>query len=146
METSPSLSLLEIRKTLNADPQSVFDALTQRDQLNQWFYAMEKGSAVTEVDLRVGGHYSIGMIDEAGETVATPHGEFLEIDPPHKLSMTWKTTGFVDYSILTFELKPVEEGTELILTHELPDPTVDAHRQGWGSCLANLETLLNSEA
>ena len=143
METSPSLSRLEIRKKLPADPQAVFEALTQTNQLNQWFYAMDKGSAQTEIDLRVGGQYSIGMINEAGETVATPCGEFLEIDPPHKLSMTWKTDGFVDHSILTFELRAIDDGTELTLTHELPEPTVEPHRQGWGTCLAHLETLLN---
>ena len=143
MDTSPSLSLLEIRKTFKADPQTIFDALTQTDQLNQWFYAMDEGSAKTEVDLRVGGKYTIGMINDEGETVATPYGEFLEIDPPTKLSMTWKTEGFVDHSILTFELKALDEGTELILTHELPEATVEPHRQGWASCLSNLHALLN---
>ena len=54
METSPSLSLLEIRKTLKADPQTVFDALTQTDQLNQWFYAMEEGSAKVTLDISNG--------------------------------------------------------------------------------------------
>ena len=82
------------------------------------------------------------MINEAGETVATPYGEILEIDPPHKLSMTWITDGFVDHSILTFELKPIEGGTELTLTHALPEQTIEPHRQGWGTCLAHLESLL----
>ncbi len=142
METPPPLSLLEIRKTLNADPQTIFDALTQTEKLNQWFYAMDEGRAKTAMDLQVGGKYTIGMINDAGETVATPYGEILEIDPPHKISMTWKTDGFVDHSILTFSLEAVEGGTELTLTHELPQPTVDPHRQGWGSCLAHLESLL----
>ena len=142
MDTTPSLTLLEIRKTLSADPQTIFDALTQTGQLNQWFYAMDEGRAETEVDLRVGGKYSIGMVNDQGETVATPHGEFLEIDPPHKLSMTWKTDGFVEHSILTFQLTAKDEGTELVLTHELPESTVEPHRQGWATCLNHLQSLL----
>lgn len=144
MDTKPSLTLLEIRKTLKADPQTIFDALTQTDKLNQWFFAMDGGSAETEIDLRKGGKYSIGMINDGGETVATPYGEFLVIEPPHKLSMTWKTDGFVDYSILTFELTPTQNGTELVLTHELPEPTIEPHRQGWATCLTHLKTLIQN--
>jgi uncharacterized protein YndB with AHSA1/START domain len=142
METTPSLSLLEIRKTLSADRQTVFNALTKPEQLNQWMYAMDEGSAQVDMDLRVGGKYSVAMINPAAETVATPYGEILEIDPPNKLSMTWITDGFVAHSILTFELREVGEGTELTLRHELPDPAIEAHNGGWNTCLQNLETLL----
>ncbi|MDA0350465.1 MAG: SRPBCC domain-containing protein [Verrucomicrobia bacterium] len=142
MDTSQSLSLLEIRKTLAADPQTVFNALSKPELLNQWMYAMDEGSARTEVDLQVGGKYSVAMINQAGETVATPYGKFIEIDPPHKLSMTWITDGFVDYSLLTFELKEVDGGTELTLRHELPETTVEDHRGGWTNCLQHLNSIL----
>ena len=138
-----SLSLLEIRKTLSADPQSVFDALTQPELMNQWFYAMDDGSAKVEMDLVPGGNYSVAMINPAGENVATPYGEILEVDPPNKLSMTWKTDGFVDHSILTFSLKPTNEGTEITIRHELPEATIEAHTGGWNTCMSNLEKALS---
>ena len=142
MKAPQSLNLLEIRKTLSADPQAVFNALTQVEFLNQWFYAMDEGSAKTEVDLKPGGKYSIAMINKEGESVATPYGEFLEIDPPKKLSMTWITDGFVDHSVLTFILKEVEGGTEITLSHELPEPAIEPHRGGWATCFEHLETIL----
>jgi uncharacterized protein YndB with AHSA1/START domain len=142
MDTSQSLSLLEIRKTLPADLQTVFNALTKPEFLNQWMYAMDEGSARTEVDLQTGGKYSVAMINKDGETVATPFGEFIEIDSPYKLSMTWITEGFVDHSVLTFELKEVEGGTELTLRHELPKSTVEDHRGGWTNCLQHLNSIL----
>ena len=143
MSTKSPLTLLEIKKILPSDVDTVFKALTEVEFLNRWFYAMDTGSANCLVDLRPGGKYSMAMINQAGETVATPHGEFLEIDPPHQLSMTWITEGFVEYSILSFKLKPMGDKTELTLTHELPQAAVEPHRAGWATCLAHLQSMLN---
>ena len=141
MDSSQSLSLLEVRKTMSAAPQAVFDALTQPEQMNQWFFAMEEGSAQTEVDLQTGGKYSVAMINKDGETVATPYGEFLEIDPPHKLSMTWITDGFVEHSVLTFEINEIDGGSEVTIRHELPAPAIEPHRGGWTTCLEHLSSI-----
>jgi uncharacterized protein YndB with AHSA1/START domain len=52
----------------------------------------------------------------------------------------------VEGSVVTVELRDVDGGTELTLTHELPpDPQVrSGHEEGWHGCLANLERLLQS--
>ena len=142
MNSPQALTLLEIRKSFKSDSQTIFAALTKPEFLNQWFYAMDEGSAHAEIDLVPGGKYSIAMIDTAGKTVAKPYGEILEIDPPRLLSMTWITDGFVDHSILTFELKEVDGTTELTLRHELPQSAIEPHRGGWTTCLDHLLSIL----
>ena len=139
MDTKDTLTLLEVRKIVKADPAQVFEALTQPDKMNQWMYGMDEGRAEVECDVRPGGKYVLKMIRPDGEVAYAPHGKYLEVDPPHKLSMTWSSEGFVDHSVLSFELSQVDTGTEIILRHELPEFTVADHRDGWTTCLSHCE-------
>ncbi len=139
MDTNNTLTLLEVRKTVKADPAQVFEALTQPEQMNQWMYGMDEGRAEVECDLRQGGKFVLKMIRPDGEVAYAPEGKYLEIDPPRKLSMTWSSEGFIDHSVLSFELSAVDGGTEIILRHELPEFTVADHRDGWTTCLNHCE-------
>ena len=143
MENNITLTQLEVRKTVSTDRDRVFKALTQPELMNQWMYGMDEGRAEVENNLRPGGAYSLKMIRPDGEVAYAPHGEYLEIDPPNKISMTWISEGFVDYSILSFELKKVDSGTEIILRHELPEFTVADHRDGWITCLGHCEKFFS---
>ncbi|QXD25629.1 SRPBCC domain-containing protein [Opitutia bacterium ISCC 51] len=100
---------------------------------------MDEGHAKVEYDLRPGGKYVLKMIRPDGEIAYAPEGKYLEIDPPRKLSMTWSSEGFIDHSVLSFELSKVDGGTEIILRHELPEFTVADHRDGWTTCLNHCE-------
>ena len=57
-----------------------------------------------------------------------------------RLSFTWNSH-LHEGSLVTIELRPVAEGTELTLTHSgLPTEALrTAHDQGWAGCLANFE-------
>jgi uncharacterized protein YndB with AHSA1/START domain len=134
---------LVITRLLKHDRAKVFAALTDPAKMADWFYGMETGQAKVTVDLRPGGHYVIEMSNAAGEK-HKPHGTYLEIVPPEKLVFTWSSEGFVTDSKVTVELFERNEGTELVLTHELPEDMVEPHRQGWTSCLLHLESYLGS--
>ncbi|MCH6258147.1 SRPBCC domain-containing protein [Puniceicoccaceae bacterium K14] len=145
MKEDSTFSLLEIERTLSASPEAVFAALTQPEKMNEWFFGMERGCAQVEQDFRVGGAYTINMIGpEGGASTCdgqeryAPHGEYLEIDPPHRLVFTWVSEGFVDDSTVTINLKAVDAGTKLVLKHELPANVVEPHTQGWNACLDHL--------
>lgn len=86
------------------------------------------------------------MLDAEPAIEHEGEGEYLELDPPHRLRFTWRSryTG-KDASIVTVELSPSDEGTRLILTHErLPDGATASHGAGWGAMLDRLETLVAS--
>jgi len=102
-----------------AAPERVFGALTESAQLVQW-WGDDSLYRTTgwESDLRVGGAWRAHGRDAGGEAF-TVGGEFIEIDPPHRLVMSW-TPGWEAglRSTLTYRLEAIEGGTRLTLRHE----------------------------
>ena len=143
MSDDNTLTVLELRKVVNASCEQVFDALTKPELINQWMFGMDEGHADIDCDIQPGGKYILNMVRPNGEVAYSPHGEYLEIDPPNKISMTWCSEGFIDHSILSFELVSTETGTEIIIRHELPRFTVADHRDGWTTCLNHCERLFS---
>ena len=81
-------------------------------------------------------------------TVFLAFGEYLEISAPRKLVFTWSSAiPAIDRSLVTVELRPVGDATELTLTHEnLPDTDEGrAHSVGWDGTLDSLERHLVGE-
>ena len=140
MNISPNK--LVIRRLLKHDRAQVFSALTDPAKMAQWFYGMETGQAKVTIDLRPGGNYVTEMSNETEEHKS--HGTYLEIIPPEKLVFTWTSDCLVEDTTVTIELFEREGGTELVLTHELPEDMIAPHRQGWTNCLIHLEALLSS--
>ena len=138
---------LQLRRTLDATPQRVFDAWTDPEQMKQWFRPSDQYKMLlTEVDLRVGGRYRIRGQNAQGET-HTVGGIFKEIIPPSRLVYTWAFEGPVEGfkgemgdTLITIELLDLGGKTELTLTHQ-HFPTqlaVDKHKDGWNGCLNSL--------
>jgi uncharacterized protein YndB with AHSA1/START domain len=104
-------------------------------------------TAVTEVDLRVGGRYRIHMREPEGKEHRVV-GVYREVDPPRRLvyTWTWETDPIVTDSIVTVEFNERGGSTEVVLRHEKL-PTVekrDGHNAGWVVCLEQLETVVTS--
>lgn len=142
VKAKPSLTI--VRK-LKAAPEKVWRALTQPDALKQWMApSADFRIPLAEADLRVGGRYHIVMKSPDGEEHDVS-GAYREIAPNRKLAYTWawKSTPERE-SIVTFELRATDGGTELTLRHEqLADEEArDKHEQGWAGCLARLERLV----
>jgi len=72
-----------------APPERVFQAITDPAQLSQWwgqgnlYHMTERGS-----DLRVGGRWWCAGVGKDGAKF-TVEGEYLEVDPPRRLALTW---------------------------------------------------------
>ena len=60
---------LKFSRTLEADPEFVFKALTHPDLIKEWFGPHGYTCPVVEVDLRVGGNYHIEMKPPEGEII-----------------------------------------------------------------------------
>ena len=68
-----------------------------------------------ELDVRVGGSYRIVMRSATAEYTYT--GEYLEIHPYERLVFTWRVSAdWPQASIVTVELHPQQDGTQLELT------------------------------
>lgn len=145
METDPESGLI-IRRIYNADRKTLFKALTDPEILKQWFFPVrEEGwSATVDFNAEVGKNYSITMHDPDGKDYVHS-GEFREIIPGQKLVFTWNSHAATD-SVVTIELKKVENGTEFTLVHNfLPEDEKEGHKEGWIELLENLKKLLKSK-
>jgi uncharacterized protein YndB with AHSA1/START domain len=136
-------SLILVRR-LEAAPARVYAAWTQPEQLMRWF-GPDAGPVVSaETDLRPGGRFRIVFRTMDGEQHDC-RGTYREVVAERRLVFTWQWATLPDrQSLVTLELRPIGDGTELTLTHaQLHDEAVrDAHRQGWSGALGKLEALL----
>lgn len=140
MTTKPSLTLV---RRIKAPPAKVFAAWTEPDMMAGWFGPSSTKVARAEADPRAGGRFHVVMHATDGE-VHDVSGTYREVVPGRKLvfSWAWKSTPERE-SLVTVSLRPVEEGTELTLTHEqfFDEAARDGHRGGWTDALDKLEQL-----
>lgn len=140
------MTSLTLVRRIAARPAVVFDALIAPEAIGAWWGPDGGPVLLAETDPRVGGRYRVRfrMLDGTEHESA---GEYLEMDPPRRLAMTWRwLTGGDDggESRVEVDLRAVEGGTELTFTHSQlgSDSARDSHEQGWTGALDKLETLL----
>ncbi len=129
---------LEKELFIKATPERVFQALTEKADLERWFVKK------AEVDLRPGGAIRFEWGPELFES-----GKILVLDPPHRLSYTW---GALEPSPTTiaFELAAENDGTRLHLIHtgigegEDWDHYYTSINSGWSGHLKNLTAWLET--
>jgi uncharacterized protein YndB with AHSA1/START domain len=130
---------LIVRRTIRASAERVFDAWTQPEHLRAWWGPRPVTCSGAEVDLRVGGRYSIANALPDGKTIVI-EGEFREIERPHKLVYTWRMgPGAEATSLVTVRFEVRGEATEVVVVHEnVASTSRDSHEQGWIGCLDGL--------
>jgi uncharacterized protein YndB with AHSA1/START domain len=109
---------------IEAAPEIVFGFLTTNAGMNAWM------GQWADLDPTVGGRFDV---DIAGSPV---RGEYLEIEPPHRVVVSWGFIGSEDLppgaSTVAFTLTPIETGTRVELVHSnLPERHVPGHATGW---------------
>jgi uncharacterized protein YndB with AHSA1/START domain len=130
-------SVLEVSVHIAATPETVFPYFTDPARYAQWM-----GNDAT-LDPVPGGTYRVSMRD--GVEAA---GEFIEVDPPHRLVFTWGWTH--DHAVaagttrVVVTLEEEDGGTRVLLRHhDLPDAEqLGHHRKGWELYLARLAILV----
>lgn len=135
-------SRLRVERLLSAPVEEVFFAWTDAEVMARWL--SPTGHAEVEADVRVGGSIRVVMID--GDTRIEHTGEYVEVDPPRRLSFTWRSPYTGDApSLVTVALTPRGRDTHLVLAHErLPETTLDSHADGWRTILENLAAVLGA--
>ena len=118
--------VVEVSVYIAAQPETVFPYFTDPGRYIQWM------GADATLEPVPGGCYRILMRDGV-ETA----GEFVEVDPPHRLVFTWGWTH--DHAVppgstrVVVTLRAERGGTRVVLRHYgLPDDDQrEHHRKGW---------------
>jgi len=133
------METLVIKKTFKVSKKQLFDAWTQPEMMEKWFFVGENWSAKSTTDLKVGGSYKNVMNTDEKETHEV-YGTYKEVSPYDKLVFTWDSP-MAAGTVVTLDFKEQGDGTELTLTHDLFKDTQsrDDHNKGWTGCLNNLE-------
>jgi uncharacterized protein YndB with AHSA1/START domain len=123
---------------IKASLERVFRALTEKAELERWFFVR------ADVDLRPG-----GAIRFKGEPDVVEKGTILVVDPPHRLSYTWEALEPTPTTI-TFELTAENDGTRLRHIHagigegEGWDQYYAFVRSGWPVHLGDLRSWIET--
>jgi Uncharacterized conserved protein len=114
---------------INADIQKVWKAVSTAKGLSSWLMPCT-------LEAKLGNTFTLKR-KPMGEWDGTIHCVVRELDPPNKLGFSWSGNGLEHY--VSFQLKPVNGGTQFILVHsgwlegtEQIRKTMD---DGWGHIL-----------
>ena len=107
-----------VSRIFDAPRERVFAALTEADQIHQWFGGGLSTVTAARVDARPGGDYRIEVRRrDGGDSTLT--GAYREVVPPARLVYSWVWDG-VDETLVTIELREIPgltRRTALHLTH-----------------------------
>ena len=132
-QADPQSDVIEREVRIEAPPETVFQFFVDPKLYVRW-----KGR-MAWLDPRPGGEYRVAINDKA-----VAKGEFVEVDPPHRLVFTWGFEGVdgLPPGTTTVEvlLEPDGDGTLLRLRHSgLMNETMCLfHGWGWGVTLDRL--------
>jgi uncharacterized protein YndB with AHSA1/START domain len=124
LETVDGRPALRFERRLDHPIERVWRAITDPDELAQWFVAPVQWTP---------------EVGEAFESMEQP-GEVTEVEPPHVLAWTWGGEQF------RFDLAAEGERCVLVFTHVFGDRKLGAqHAAGWEAILGRLDAHLVGE-
>src|SRR5579859_878776 len=91
---------------IRATQERVFQAFTQKEELERWFVPS------VEIELKPEGIFRMEWVPGMGE-----HGRVKDVKPSQLLRYTWEGAFSPTPTTLTFEFTPEKEGTLVTLTH-----------------------------
>ena len=99
-----------IERILNAPSEKVWKALTDKDQMKQWYFE------IAEFKPEVGFEFTFN--GGRKEKTYIHLCKITEVEPGKKLQYSWRYDEYPGNSFVTFELFPDGDKTTLKLTHE----------------------------
>jgi uncharacterized protein YndB with AHSA1/START domain len=128
---------LVIEDTYDAPVEVVWQAITDRDQMKQWYFDME------EFKPEVGFEFTFKGENEG--RVYIHLCKITEVIPERKLKHSWAYKDYDGVSYVTFEFTPDGDKTHIKLTHEglesfpdLPDFSKNNFNAGWTMIIGTL--------
>ena len=144
-QSQPETSL-QVKRTFAAPRDRVYRAWTDAKQFALWFHpTSDYTTVITQLDLRVGGAYSLEMHHKGGN-VHKLSGTYKEVKPPEKLvfSWRWQREDASPESLVTVEFRDLGMSTEVSLIHQnlINAEERAKHNEGWTGCLEQLQKYL----
>jgi uncharacterized protein YndB with AHSA1/START domain len=126
-----------IERTFRATADVVWKAITDKEQMKQWYFDIKEFKPVVGFEFQFTGR------GEDNETEYIHLCRILEVIPGRKLSYSWSYKDYVGKTIVTFDLFPEGNTTRLKLTHEgletlpsdIPDFRPECFARGWTDLL-----------
>jgi uncharacterized protein YndB with AHSA1/START domain len=116
--TPPDRPVILWSRVVKTTPEMAFEMWTDPEHVRNWLGPRYLEMPVCDIDLRVGGAYRFVHRAPDGSEHAF-HGEYREVDRPHRLVSTWVYEGMPDdVSLETINFEPVEGGTRIHGTSE----------------------------
>jgi uncharacterized protein YndB with AHSA1/START domain len=139
---------LDVRRTVAAPIEKVFEAFTKPEIMKRWFcLGTSQRVEVKELDLRVGGRLRVEVTEKDGRLWKLI-SQYVEVSPPRRLAFTWQWDGHPEHgeTLVTVELRQLGQSsfTEVHMHHgEFPNAKAcGEHVQGWSECFDNLDKAI----
>ncbi len=131
--------LVEIERILNAPIEKVWEAITDKDQMKEWYFDLEEFKAEVGFEFQF---YGQGKKGEQYLHLC----QVTEVIPQKKLTYSWSYLGWEGLSHVTFHLEPQGSKTLLRLTHTglgsfpvtNPDLARENFNEGWTELITSL--------
>jgi uncharacterized protein YndB with AHSA1/START domain len=141
---------LTLVRRIKAAPDVVFEAVTSAEGIAHWWGPDAGPVLLSESDPRVGGSYRLRFRTLPGAEHECS-GEFLVVDPPKRVVMSWRWTSGGDdpgESQVEMILRPIDVGTELTFTHSRlhDEASRRSHEWGWTGALQKLQEHFTKDA
>jgi len=143
--TKGAPSLTYVRR-IRATPAKVWNAFVDPRELVHWWGPDAGPTLSAETDVRIGGAFKIVFRTMAGEQFES-HGEYLELDPPRRLVMSfWFSVAPDVRSRVTVSIVAVDDAVEVTVKHDgfSDDGLPATHEEGWKGALAKMAARLES--
>ena len=139
---------VQLRRRVSAGAEQVFDLWTKPELMVRWMSPFPGAvECKASCDPRPGVAFSRVM--SSAQASREVSGIYVLVDRPRKLVFTWVGPLTNDVTTLvTVELDPRGDETDLVLTHErLPTTAiVEGHTKGWGNILDHLADAVSKGA
>ena len=112
---TPSDHEIMMTHEFNAPRGLVFRAYTDPAHIPRWWGPREFTTIVDVMDVRIGGRWRYVLRDSEGNEFAC-HGEYLEIDPPHRLVSTFESEGMPGHIVTETMTLEERDGKTLLTT------------------------------
>lgn len=151
--TAPNLEVRQSR-WFAASPERVWQAWVDPKKMATWFAPLGMSVADLDADVVVGGSFRIVM--ELGQPMGTlipqfggkviASGTYGRVEEPSVLGFTWGWDGHDEVSHVSITMRPLDNGTDLVL-HQRKIASVESqafHADGWRLTLDHLEASLST--